>query len=193
MDRAAGHRGVLVWKEAPSARLVMTGTVAKKGRSPGRITELMAMAAIRRGVPPSVIIREMGARNTREHPLRVLALPGVTSFSRLALVTSAVHERRAMIEFRRHFAHVDAEPVPESHVRLIETWTDLLPQNDGLFESTGALQEWIGIIWYRMLALTDGSRTQRLSRLTSSRCEPSVRLRSVLSVQLLLIRSVLVD
>ncbi len=156
--------GVLVWRDAPLARMVMTGAVPKRGRDLGRITELMAMAAISRGVPPSAIIRETMARNTREHPGRVLALPGVGSRTRIALVTSSVHERRALIEFRRYFAQVEARPVPDARVRSVETWTDLLPQNDGLFESTAAIQEWIGILWYRVLALRDGSPSPRFSR-----------------------------
>lgn len=149
--------GVHYWKQHTSTRLVMTGVVPRTARSNGRITELMAEMAICHGVPFGAIILETAAMNTRDHPRRLRQLPGIGAGSRLAVVTSREAERRAIIEFRRYFVHVAAEPVPDPSSLSTNSWREWLPQNDGLVVSTLALQEWIGIVWYRILAFSDGS------------------------------------
>ncbi len=137
--------GVRYWKLHPSARLVMTGTSG--GHNPGRITELMTDVARSRGVPAASILREPNATDTSEHPVRLRAMPGFESTKRLAIVTSEYHERRAMTEFRRYFLFVVPAPVPAVHHRRLADW---LPDNRGLLNSTAAIQEWIGIAWYRI-------------------------------------------
>ena len=150
--------GVRYWKSHPSAKVVMTGCEPGDG-NPGRMTELMAEAAIFRGVPRETIIRETAARNTREHPTRLRRLPGFTSASRLVLVTSDEHERRATREFRRYFIHVDAQPVGDPELTRTRRFSDWLPQHNGLDVSTASVQEWIGILWYEILARSRGSET----------------------------------
>jgi uncharacterized SAM-binding protein YcdF (DUF218 family) len=141
--------GVQYWKSHPTARVVMTGS--SFGRNHGRITELMAEEAECRGVPASVIIRETNARNTREHPIRLRAMPGFTPATRLAIVTSRWHERRAVTEFRRYFEFVSPQPVPAAGPLRSVDW---FPDNRGLVASTAAIQEWAGIIWYRIRAMS---------------------------------------
>ncbi len=137
--------GVRYWKQHPSARIVMSGTSG--GRNPGRITELMAEVARSRGVPAASILREPNATDTSEHPIRLRALPGFAPTTRLAIVTSGYHERRAMTEFRRYFRFVVPAPVPYVHHRHLVDW---VPANRGLLNSTAAIQEWIGIVWYQI-------------------------------------------
>ena len=149
--------GVRYWRSHPSARLVMTGC-SPGDPDPGRMTELMAEAAMFRGVPRGTIIRETAARNTREHPARLRRLPGFTSASRLVVVTSDNHERRATGEFRRYFTHVDSEPVGDPEQTRRRRFSDWLPQRDGLDSSTASVQEWVGILWYEIVALSDSSR-----------------------------------
>ena len=141
--------GVHCWKAHPSARIVMTG--AGREENPGRETELMAAVAQCRGVPPAAILREPKAVNTREHPLRLRRLPGFTPTTRLAIVTSRWHERRAMSEFRRYFVNVQPQPVPAAQHRSAIYW---VPDVRGLLSSTQATQEWVGILWYRILSLS---------------------------------------
>ena len=137
--------GIRYWKLHPSARIVMSGTSG--GRNPGRITELMAEVARSRGVPAASILLEPNAIDTSEHPIRLRALQGFAPTTRLAIVTSAYHERRAVTEFRRYFLFVVPAPVPPVHHRQLADW---LPDNRGLLNSTAAIQEWIGIVWYRI-------------------------------------------
>ncbi len=137
--------GIRYWKAHPAARIVMSGSSG--GHNPGRITELMTELARSRGVLAVSILREPNAIDTREHPIRLRALPGFTPTTRLAIVTSGYHERRAMIEFRRYFRFVVPAPVPFVQHRRLADW---LPDNRGLRNSTAAVQEWIGIVWYRI-------------------------------------------
>lgn len=146
--------GVRAWKHHPSARLVMTG--AGPEENPARETELMADLARCRGVPASSIIIEPKAANTREHPRRLRALPGFGPASRVVVVTSGWHERRAMIEFRRYFMNVTANPMPlDRHEALI----DWVPDVGGLTNSTAATREWVAIIWYKVLSLAEKHRS----------------------------------
>ena len=144
--------GVRYWNTHRSARMVMTG--AGPGRNPGRETELMAEVARCRGVPSASIIREPTAMSTHEHPLRLRALPGFQPTTRLVIVTSAWHERRAVAEFRRYFAVVAPQSVPPARHRILSNW---IPDARGLVHSTDAIQEWVAIIWYRVLALFESA------------------------------------
>ena len=141
--------GVQYWKMHPSSRIVMAG--ANPGRNHGRVTELMAEAAVCRGVPASSILRETRAINTSEHPIRLRALPGFTPTTRLVVVTSEWHERRAVTEFRRYFQFVTPQPVPPSRSTRLFNWVP--DTTRGLLQSTAAIQEWAGIVWYRIRAM----------------------------------------
>jgi uncharacterized SAM-binding protein YcdF (DUF218 family) len=144
--------GVRYWKEHRGARLVMTGTRVDS-RYPGRMTELMAEAAVCHGVPAAAIIRETEARSTREHPIRLLGMPGFSPASRLVIVTSRYHERRALAEFRRYFVSVEPQAVATPREALTASARNWIPQEDALVASTSAVHEWIGILWYGLLAL----------------------------------------
>jgi uncharacterized SAM-binding protein YcdF (DUF218 family) len=140
--------GVRYWKMHPSARIVITG--ANRGRNQGRVTELMAESAQCHGVPAASIIRETNSFDTSQHPVRLRATPGFTPETRLAIVTSAWHERRAVTEFRRYFRFADPQAVPTAEAPRPLDW---FPDNRGLLRSTAAIQEWAGIAWYRIRAM----------------------------------------
>ena len=136
--------GVRYWKAHPSARLVFTG--AGPGLNRARETELMAEVARCNGVPDASMILEPRAMSTREHPIRLRAMPGFSPASRLAIVTSRWHERRAMTEFHRYFMNVTPVPVP---VTGADSWR---PDVGGLRDSTDATREWVAVVWYRVRA-----------------------------------------
>jgi len=142
------------WRRYPSARLVMSG-----GSSDGpdarfsKMTDLMAEMAESGGVPSDRILKERMSRNTREHPREVLGLPGFTPETKIGLVTSRWHLRRATIEFARHFHAVSplGYEVPSRNRRA----RDWIPSAGALGHSTKMIHEWIGIVWYRVLAAAD--------------------------------------
>ena len=105
--------------------------------------------AVSRGVPPQSIELETWSTHTREHPLGLLRLPRITPATRVGVVTSDWHMRRARLIFRRYFADVTAHPAVASPPPFV--LNDLLPTDDGLADTTTALQEWIGIAWYALV------------------------------------------
>lgn len=138
--------GIQIWKRHPSARLVVSG--ATHDADIFRKTRLMAELAICHGVPAASIVIEPRAINTREHPLRLRAM-GIAPASRLAIVTSSWHERRAMMEFRKYFSNAMPQPVPHARQGGVRAWM-WIPDVGGLLDSTYATREWAGIAWYRI-------------------------------------------
>jgi uncharacterized SAM-binding protein YcdF (DUF218 family) len=141
--------GIAYWRSHRNARLILTGALPRQTRANSRLTELMAEVAICHGVPSSAIILEPTATTTREHPLAILRLPGIGPDARIMIVTSAVHMRRAAIEFRKSFEHVACDPVHESEFESLD-WTEWSPQIAALWQSKDAIHEWLGIAYYRM-------------------------------------------
>ena len=94
--------GVTLWRRYPDARLVLSGAMEYLGRrNLGRHAQLMAEVSVNQGVPASAVLLEPRSRNTREHPIEALTLPGVTSATPIAVVTSGWHMRRAQRDFYR--------------------------------------------------------------------------------------------
>lgn len=145
------------WERRPAARLILSGAHVERGRPVPRVIELMRDEAVRRGVPPALITLEPQAVTTREHPRYVAGLPGITPDAPLGVVTSAVHMRRALYSFRRHFRNVvphSAQPHPEPRAIL----NRIVPSHAALSRSTYAIHEWAGLAWY---ALRDGVSPRR--------------------------------
>lgn len=90
----------------PRLVVVSGGTYVPRGRTPegGAIRE----ALLARGVPAARLVLDTASRNTREHAANVSALLRATGVTRFALVTSAVHMRRAM----RAFSDTGLEALP---------------------------------------------------------------------------------
>lgn len=141
--------GIDWWKQHRTAKLIVAGADRTPTGPSIRTAELMRELAIRRGVPASAIVMETRSLSTREHPLRLRELPGITLDTRVGLVTSAWHMRRALREFRSHFPHVlpyAAELMPPRPLIA----QDFLPSSIELRRTARMLQEWIGIAWYAL-------------------------------------------
>jgi uncharacterized SAM-binding protein YcdF (DUF218 family) len=137
------------WRKYPQAKLVFSG--AEKGirdRPRDRLARLMAETAMGQGVPESHVILESDSTNTREHPLEALRLPGITAETRIGLVTSGWHMRRALREFRRVFSIVEIRSVPLSNI--LAGAQVFVPDPDILGASTVYLQEVVGYLWYAL-------------------------------------------
>jgi len=142
--------GVEWWRRCPSAVLVMSGESGyDDGRNRPLMTALMAELAETAGVPAERVVRDTWSTSTRLHPLGVLRLDGMTPETRIGLVSSRWHLRRATTEFRRHFRYV--HPWTDMGTDHALLWTDFVPQTAGIDLSTPMIHEWIGIVWYRVL------------------------------------------
>ena len=143
--------GVEWWKRFPQATLVMSGgSPSRPDEDTAVMTDLMRDLAIEKGAPAKKIVTEARSENTREHPVEVLQLPGVDRATRIGIVTSRWHLRRATIEFRRHFDHVASLPNPAPSG--VPGWRDWIPNAGALESSTTMIHEWLGIAWYRLRA-----------------------------------------
>lgn len=141
--------GVAWWRQHPRARLVMAGADTHPGYLTTTTLELMRASAIRAGVPPSAIVLETRSKNTREHPIGLLQLPGVTRETHVGVVTSDWHMRRTAAEFRRHFRRVSTRAAESGGPPQLVI-NDFLPSSQGLRTSTRLLHEWLGIAWYAL-------------------------------------------
>jgi uncharacterized SAM-binding protein YcdF (DUF218 family) len=142
---------VMVWRRFPDARMVFSGASYEHedARGSDRLPQLMGEAARDRGVPASVMLLEPRSRNTREHPVEALKIPGVTTTTPIAVVTSGWHMRRAQREFGRYFNQVISYPVPS--MQHLWNWQDLVPDADALDANTTMLREWVALLWYAIL------------------------------------------
>lgn len=140
--------GAAWWNEHRDARFILAG-ISENRPNPRRTLELMRDLAIQRGVSANRIEIDDWSRNTREHPLGVLRLGGITRETRIGVVTSAWHMRRTRAEFRKHFRNVIAHPV-QAPQPGVSSLNEFLPDGASLNGSTIALQEWIGIAWYAL-------------------------------------------
>lgn len=136
------------WRRHPDARLVLTGADETPDGLSTRTLELMREVALRRGVPAERITIESASRNTREHALRLAQFPGFSRSTRVGLVTSAWHLRRARQELARQFDVVIPRAAEGRSRKLI--LNDLLPSSVSLRASTRMLHEWLGLAWYAL-------------------------------------------
>ena len=140
-----------LWHQYPHATVVVSGgSFEVTNRSPTRMAELMKKAVAQRGVPLSQIVMEPRSKNTREHPIEALKLPNTTPQTHIAVVTSTWHLRRARQEFNRHFTHAWYYATPMKNDPI--DWKDFIPNAASLSKSTVLLIEWIGLIWYQVIA-----------------------------------------
>lgn len=141
--------GVAWWHRNPQALVVIAGVdTLPSGRSP-ETAILMRAEAMRFGVPASSIAMDLRSNDTREHAIELARRPGITPSTRVGVVTSDWHMRRAVAAFRRHFKTVIPYPAENDYSEPIIPGS-FLPSSGGLWESTVMLHEWIGIAWYAL-------------------------------------------
>jgi uncharacterized SAM-binding protein YcdF (DUF218 family) len=119
------------------------------GPGPGQGSEAALLAGKLRawGVPAGQIVLEEQSLNTRENATETARIVASRGWSRLLLVTSAVHMERALGCFRKVGLRPDALPV-DFRGGESESW---LPRAGPLRDSTAALRELAGRVVYRWL------------------------------------------
>jgi uncharacterized SAM-binding protein YcdF (DUF218 family) len=99
------------------------------------------------GVP--VRWREERSADTRENALFSAEILRAEQIQRVLVVTHAWHQPRALSEFRR--AGIDARAASTGwRTSSNASWRSWLPSARGLRESSWALHEWIGLVWYEI-------------------------------------------
>lgn len=133
------------WKLTRRATLVMSGAGGWVRKE--RETELMADLALQHGVPRGAIICESVSGSTWEHPLRIADLSNMTRKSKILVVTSGWHARRALREFQKKFDQVSVSPVANHRSERFHLF-QLLPSVEALNVSTDMVKEYVGYCWY---------------------------------------------
>ena len=135
-----------LWQKYPSSKVVFSGRQpgTEDDREPTRHGELSSEHAISLGLASSRIIIESSSSNTREHPIEALKLSGVSRDSKIAIVTSDFHLRRATGEFKKHFANVESFGTGDAASGL--SWLDFVPLATHLDENAYRIKEFAGII-----------------------------------------------
>ena len=124
----------------PSLMIVSGGAYVRVGRYPEGEAMREALAAA--GVPADRIVLDPMSRNTNEHALNVSAILRRKGLTRIALVTSAVHMRRAMRAFSRTDLEVVPAPAPLEKPAAYDWW----PRTSALERSLEAWYEVFGLL-----------------------------------------------
>ncbi len=102
------------------------------------------------GVDPSQIILDINSRDTRENALGVKRICERIKCRKVILVTSAFHMRRATRTFRT--AGLDVAPYPtDFRSDLKYNLFSLFPKYSVLYDSSTALREYLGLIFYNFV------------------------------------------
>ncbi|MFM7494812.1 MAG: YdcF family protein, partial [Acidimicrobiaceae bacterium] len=135
-----------LWQKYPKSLVVFSGKQpgTETERAKTRHGELSSEDAISLGLDKSRIIIESTSSNTREHPIEALKLSGVKRDSKIAIVTSDFHLRRATGEFKKHFLNVESFGTGDVTSGL--SWLDFVPLATHLDENAYRIKEFAGII-----------------------------------------------
>lgn len=137
--------GVRVFTQSKARLLALCGGPRDEPEAPA-----MKALAIRLGVAESMILIETQSQNTMENAARLADLLGQGQSRQIGLVTSATHMLRSERVFREYFPHDVIVPAPANYTYdpSVRCGNYLIPSAGALLQSTVALHEWIGLLWY---------------------------------------------
>lgn len=144
-------RGFELFKTCGAKKIILSGTSRCSNKQCHG--QLMQELAVKLGIADEHIELETESKNTREHVLNLKEKEYLTAHSKIAVVTSPWHLKRATREFRRIFSDVypvAAYSYQESAVTSFDNW---LPTSRYLAESTKLIHEYLGMLYYGILAL----------------------------------------
>ena len=140
----ARTQGAARWYQRTQPAAVIVNGVGPEW-DPSASAEAMADALVKGGVPRDSIWLEPRATNTRENARYSVELGRARGITRFVVVTSAVHLRRSLREFRR----AGVEPVGAPVEYLGPTFgraVDLLPSASSLSRTEQCLHEFLGML-----------------------------------------------
>jgi uncharacterized SAM-binding protein YcdF (DUF218 family) len=135
-----------LYKAGLAPRVIASGgtMAAASGASVPSEAQAMRDVLVALGVPAAAIVMDEDAFTTRESARHLHRTVGTTG--RVALVTSAYHMRRALIEMQA--AGLDAYAFPTEFHTLADTrpsFEEWLPSADALRFSSVVIKEWLGL------------------------------------------------
>lgn len=139
---------------------------------------VMKEMAIALGVPEDKILVETQSRNTMENLAELAGLLPAGKARRIGLVTSAAHMHRSEQVCKSQFPQDTIIPIPVNYLYDPMVWElkSFIPSVWALEESTVALHEWIGVVWYavryRPEMVGKGGRNADVSSGITTSCRP---------------------
>lgn len=145
---------LLLYKEHKIKKIIISGgqaTLFKK--TPVKEATLSANFLIQCGVPVSDILIESQARNTHENALfsAKIIKEHLPTAQRILLITSAIHQPRAVACFAKHGLRVT--PYGTSYTTYPARWqlNMLLPSANAFFDAEQLWHEWMGYLVYSLI------------------------------------------
>jgi uncharacterized SAM-binding protein YcdF (DUF218 family) len=134
-----------IWLQYPLAKVVFSGQQpgTQDDRAATRHGELSSAHALLIGLDKSRMIIESSSENTRQHPIEALKLFGVKPNTKIAIVTSDFHLRRATGEFKKYFSDVKSFGTDDATNSI--SWLDFVPLATQLDANTYRIKEFTGI------------------------------------------------
>ena len=134
-----------IWLQYPLAKVVFSGQQpgTQDDRAATRHGELSSAHALLIGLDKPRMIIESASENTRQHPIEALKLSGVKPNSKIAIVTSDFHLRRASGEFKKYFSDVKSFGTDDATNSI--SWLDFVPLATHLDANTYRIKEFTGI------------------------------------------------
>ena len=135
-----------LWQKYPESIVVFSGKQpgTEDDRKSTRHGELSSEHAMSLGLAKTRIIIESTSSNTKAHPIEALKLSEIKRDSKIAIVTSDFHLRRATGEFRKQFLNVESFGTGDAASGL--SWLDFVPLATHLDENAYRIKEFTGII-----------------------------------------------
>ncbi len=114
--------------------------------------DVMKRMALRLGVPEDKILAETTSANTMENARHLAELLPASRERRIGVITEALHMPRSVRTFARQFPQDTIIPIPVHYRYDPDPWRikNLRPSAPALTQSTEAIHEWIGLLWYSL-------------------------------------------
>lgn len=136
------------------APVIVSGGAAFPFRKPEAPVDARVLTGL--GVPSDKILIEDKSRDTLENAEYSKEICKKNHFKDPLVVTSAIHMKRALLCFERVRMPATGYPVDLSKERMNYRWEDYLP---GERNASGALHEYLGIIYTRLTGFLGGAFT----------------------------------
>ena len=145
---------VRVHQLLPESKLVFTGGDQVAGEDKrSTVADGMAEFARMMGVSNANILLERDARDTSEHPVKILPLIGEERD--VIVVTSAMHMPRSMALFKKQGFSPVAAPAGVTPSGSKLTFGDFIPGAGSYLRVDAAVHEYLGLLWAKMRGKID--------------------------------------
>jgi uncharacterized SAM-binding protein YcdF (DUF218 family) len=142
--------GVRIFRQSDAGLLAFCGGPPRPGVESE--AETMQTLALDLGVPREKILTETQSHNTFQNLANLARLLPPGQGRRIGLVTAAMHMRRAHAVAARQFPEDTIVPLPVYYTYDPTGWSQrgFVPTVGHLEQSSNALHEWLGLLWYRL-------------------------------------------